>query len=169
MKNAPVWPAYLVAAACLAIALISSIANISLSGQLKQEQRERANLTERSKSLARTLVKTRTALFDVLDSHARRYRFDGGEVITRANRIYIALHDLPEPPRGKVYQAWTLAKGADKVTASRTFLPDSRGVALALLPADPRSIAGVSVTMEPEGGSKEPTGKPLVDVTFGPE
>ncbi len=169
VKQTTVWPAYLVAAACFAIALISSIANISLSGQLKQEQREMANLKERSTSLARTLVRTRTALFDILDSHSRRYPVNGGEVITHANRIYLALHDLPEPPRGKVYQAWTLSKGSNRVAASRTFLPDARGVALALLPADARTTAAVSVTVEPEGGSKEPTGKPLMNVTFGPE
>ena len=52
MKHAAAWPAYLVAAVCFAIALISSIANISLLGQLKQEQRERAILSERSMALA---------------------------------------------------------------------------------------------------------------------
>lgn len=166
MKNAATWPAYLVAAACFAIALISSIANISLLGQIKQVQRENANLSERSKALARNLVNERTALFDVLDTHARHYQMSDGEVITHGSRIYLALHALPEPPRGKVYQAWTLAKGSTKATASPTFLPDARGVALIVLSADARSTAEVSVTLEPDGGSKEPTGKPLMDVAF---
>jgi Anti-sigma-K factor rskA len=155
-----------VAAACFAIALISSIANISLLGQIKQEQRENANLSERSKALARNLVNERTALFDVLDSHARHYQMSEGEVITHGSRIYLALHALPEPPHGKVYQAWTLAKGATKATASPTFLPDARGVALIVLSADARTTAEVSVTLEPDGGSREPTGKPLIDVAF---
>jgi hypothetical protein len=166
VKHASPWPAYLVAAACFAIALISSIANISLSGQVKQQQRDLAIVSERSTSLARSLANERTALFDILDTHARHYLLGNGEVITRGSRIYLALRAMPDPPRGKVYQAWTLAKGATKVVASQTFLPDPRGVALIVLPADARSTAEVSVTLEPDGGSKEPTSKPLMDVSF---
>lgn len=163
MRNAAAWPAYLVAAACFAIALISSIANISLLGQLKQEQRERASLSERSTALARNLVQERTALSDVLDMRANRYPIAGGEIITHGSRIYLALHALPEPPHGKVYQAWTRTRDATKMTASPTFLPDARGAALVVLTADARSAAEVSVTLEPDGGSKEPTSKPLMD------
>jgi len=166
MKNAAAWPAYLVAAACFAIAIISSIANISLLGQLKQGQREIATLSERSRALARELVNERIALFDVLDSNARRYPVADGEIITHANRIYLALHALPEPPRGKVYQAWTLDKGATKLTASPTFLPDARGIAFIILTADARSTTEVAVTLEPDGGSREPTSKPLLDVAL---
>lgn len=166
VNRATAWPAYLVAAACFAIALISSIANISLLGRLRQEQRELATLSERSTALARTLANERIALFDMLDSHAQHYQIRDGEVVTRGSRIYLVLRALPEPPRGKVYQAWTLAKGSTKVIASPTFLPDSRGLALVVLSADARSTVEVSVTLEPEGGSKEPTSKPLMDVAF---
>ncbi len=166
MKPATAWPAYLVAAACFAIALISSIANISLLGQVKQQQRELANLSERSLALARTLAGERTALFDVLDTHARHYQFGTGELVTHGTRIYLALRTVPEPPHGKVYQAWTITRGSTKALPSSTFLPDARGVALIVLPADARSTAEVSVTLEPDGGSKEPTSKPLMDATL---
>lgn len=163
MKRATAWPAYLVAAACFAIALISSIANISLLGQIRQQQRELANLSERSTALARNLAGERTALFDVLDTHARHYQFGAGEVVTHGSRIYLALRAVPEPPRGKIYEVWTVAKGSTKAQAAPTFLPDARGVALIVLTADARSTAEVSVTVEPDGGSKEPTSKPLMD------
>jgi hypothetical protein len=166
VKHTAAWPAYLVAAACFAIALISSIANISLLGQIKQVQRENANLAERSTALARSLVEQRTALFDVLDPRARHYQAGDGEVITRGSRIYLVLHALPEPPRGKVYQAWTFAKGSNKAAPSPTFLPDARGGALIFLTADARATQEVAVTLEPEGGSKEPTTKPVVEATF---
>ena len=166
MKHASAWPAYLVAAACFAIALISSIANISLLGQLKQEQRERANLSERSIALARNLASERTAVFDLLDTHARHYAMGNGEVIARGSRIYLAMRELPEPPHGRVYQAWTVTKGSSHATPSPTFLPDARGVALIVLTADAHDITEVSVTLEPDGGSKEPTSKPLMDVTL---
>jgi len=166
VKPVSPWPAYLVAAACFAIALISSIGNISLLGQLKQQQRELANLTERSTALARNLAAERTALFDVLDTHAKRYATQNGDLITHGSRIYLALHELAEPPHGKVYQVWTLAKGANKVVPSQTFVPDARGVALIVLPADARSTAEISLTLEPDGGSKEPTSKPVLDVSL---
>jgi Anti-sigma-K factor rskA len=164
-----VWPVYLVAAACFVIALISSIANIALIGQLKQAQAEVASLSARSTSLARSLVDERTVLSDVFDSRAKHHQVNDGDVITRGSRIYLALHDLPEPPRGKIYQAWTLPKGATKMVASPTFLPDSRGVALIVLAADAHATAEVVVTIEPEGGSRQPTTKPLIDVAFGSE
>lgn len=167
MKNAPVWPAYLVAAGCFAIALISSIANISLMGQLRAQNRELAYLSERSTTLSRRLAVERMELFDMLDVGAHHYPVGSGDVITRGSRIYLALHDLPEPPHGKVYQAWTIAKGTTKLIAAPTFLPDAGGVALVVLPADARTTASVAVTVEPDGGSKEPTAKPLIEVSFG--
>jgi Anti-sigma-K factor rskA len=166
MKHATAWPAYLVAAACFAIALASSIANISLLGQLKQEQRERATLSERSMALAQALASVRTALFDMLDTHAKHYAIGDGEVITRGSRIYLALRALPEPPRGKVYQAWIVVKGTTKPLAAPTFLPDARGVALIVLPADAQATTAVSVTLAPGGGSKEPTAKPLMNASL---
>ena len=105
-------------------------------------------------------------LFDVLDTHAHHYQSGDAEVITRGSRLYLALHALPEPPHGKVYQAWTIAKGSRKSTPSPTFLPDARGAALVVLTADARSTQSVSVSLEPEGGSKEPTSKPLIEVSF---
>lgn len=154
------------AAVCFAIALISSVANISLLGQVKLQQRELASLEERSNSLARSLANERTALFDMLDSRARHYTIGNGEVVTRGSRIDLALHELPEPPRGHVYQVWTRSLGSAKLSPSPTFLPDARGVALVLVPADARATSEVSVTIEPEGGSKEPTGKPIISVAF---
>ena len=163
VKHASAW-AYVVAAVCFGIALLASMANIALLGQLRLEQRRAVTLSERSKTLARTLADERTALFDLLDNHTRHYAIGNGEVITRGSRIDLALHDLAEPPKGQVYQVWTLPKDSSKAVPSPTFLPDSHGVALIIVPADARTTATVSVTLEPDGGSKEPTTKPLIDV-----
>lgn len=159
------WPAYLVAAVCFAIALISSIVNISLMGHIKQQQRELVHLSDRSAALARNLATERTALFDMLDSHAHRYQIGDGEVIARGSRMYLALHALAQPPRGRVYEAW-VTQGAARALPSPTFLPDARGVAFIVLPADARTATDVSVTIEPDGGSREPTMKPLMHVSL---
>jgi hypothetical protein len=163
VKQTSVW-AYLVAAACFAIALLVSIVNIDLLSQVRVQQRETASLSEHSRVLARTLAEERTALFDLLDNRTQHYAIGNGEVITRGSRIDLAIHELPEPPRGQIYQVWTLPKGATKMIASPTFVPDAHGVALIIVPADARATVSVAVTLEPDGGSKQPTSKPLIEV-----
>lgn len=155
------WPAYLVAAACLAIAIVSSMANISITGQNRQMRTELARSEDETKRLAQTLNQSRTTIADLLSIDAKHYDVDGGQIVTRAGHVYIAMRSLPQPPRGKVYQAWTLAKGAKKVAPSYTFVPDSNGVAVVALPVDARSMAAVAISVEPEGGSKQPTSKPI--------
>jgi len=158
------WPAYLVAAACLAIAIVSSMANISLSAQNRQMQTELSRSADASKKLAQSLSQTRITIADLLSSDAKHYDLEGGQIVTRGSHLYIAMHSLPQPPRGKVYQAWTLAKGGKKVAPSDTFVPDSNGVAVVPLPVDPRTMAAVAISVEPEGGSKQPTTKPIAVV-----
>jgi len=161
----PVWPAYLVAAACVAIAIVSSMWNVALVGQVRQSQQEIARVSQRSDSLARALEDQRTMLSDLMGSGAKRYAANDGEVVMRGNRAYIAMHDLPQPPRGKVYQAWTLPKGSTKMVPSLTFVPDAHGVAVVSLPPDAHSMAAIAVSVEPDGGSKQPTTKPILVVT----
>jgi anti-sigma-K factor RskA len=76
-------------------------------------------------------------------------------------RIYVVAHGLPRLPAGKVYQMWTLAKGATKVAPSVTFVPDSAGDALVAVPADPATTAEAAISVEPAGGSQQPTTKPI--------
>lgn len=157
-----VWPAYLVAAACVAIAIATSVWNVAVTGQLHQAQQEAARATTRSRELARTLADDRTTLSDLLGSDARRYVQGNGAVVTRGSRLYVTMRDLAKPPRGRVYQVWTLPKGAKTMVPSSTFVPDARGVAVIALGADARATAAVAVSVEPEGGSKRPTTKPIL-------
>jgi anti-sigma-K factor RskA len=158
------WPVYLVAAACLAIALISSISDVMLSGQLKQSQTELAQLRSRTNALASALADRQAAISDLLSSGAKHYPVDNGEVVRSGSRLYIAMYDLATPPRGHVYQAWTLPKGSKTMAPSLTFVPDSHGVAFVSLPAGASDTSAVAVSLEPEGGSKQPTTKPLIVV-----
>lgn len=162
--RSPIWPAYLVAAACVAIAIISSMWNVALTGQLRQAQQELARTTQQSRTLAATLADERMTLSDLLGVDAKHYVQGAGEVVTRGSRIYVAMHDLPQPPRGKVYQAWTLPKGGKTMVPSATFVPDAHGVAVVALAPDARATSTVAVSVEPEGGSKQPTTKPILVV-----
>ncbi len=81
--------------------------------------------------------------------------------LARAHSIYVIAHGLPPLPSGKVYQAWTLAKGATRMAPSVTFVPDSAGNAEVTVPADPATTAAAAISVEPVGGSKQPTTKPI--------
>lgn len=140
------WPAYAFAAACLAIAIVTGLVNVSLNAQLRAE-------VAQTRGQAQIIA-------DLSASDAQRYLFARGEVVTRGDRLYLAMHDLPALPKGRTYQAWTLAKGATKVAPSATFDP-AAGVALVRLPEAATTIAAVAVSVEPAGGSRQPTTKPI--------
>ena len=165
-RPAFVWPAYLVAAACVAIALLTTISNISIGGQLKSAQSELDASRIASTQSSRSLDQARTTIADLTSGDAKRYPIPNGMVVARGGKIYLAMHDLPTPPKGHVYQAWTLPKGAKVVAPSLTFVPDPHGVAVLALPQDARVTAAVAISVEPDGGSKAPTTKPVALVTL---
>lgn len=141
--------AYGVAAAALALAVLAGAYDASLYGRIA---RERALVTAQSSTIAALLA-----------LHGRRVVFTDGEVLVSKGKLYIATQ-LRTPPRGKVYQVWTLAKGARAVAPSVTFSPGDAGVAVITVPRDPVTLAAVAISVEPAGGSKQPTTKPLVFV-----
>jgi hypothetical protein len=147
-----VWPGYLLAAACLALALFTGMWNISL--------RERLN---RDEALS---MQQQQTIADFMAPDVQRHSFKHGEVLMRGQRLYIAMHDMPMPPHGMVYQAWTLAKGAKKVAPSKTFMPNVTGMTVVPLPEAATTLAAVAVSIEPEGGSQQPTSKPIAVVTL---
>ncbi len=147
------WGTYLVAAACLAVAVWTSFVNISLNHQLHGAQA--------------TLAATQTTIADLTSAHAQRFAVNGGEIVRVHGRIYLAMHDMPQPPRGKVYQAWTLPKGAKTMRPSLTFVPDAHGTALVALPVNAALTSAVAVSVEPAGGSKQPTSKPVLVEQLG--
>lgn len=155
-----VWPAYAVAAACLAIALGTSVFNITLNERVRSAQTQIAQLYGQSNQLHREVALQRTELADLTASDSQHYSVAGGEVVRHGNRLYIAMQAMNMPPRGKVYQAWVMHAGAEKMTPSVTFMPDRTGIAVLPVPGRATSFVEVAVSMEPEGGSKQPTSKP---------
>jgi len=161
-----VWPAYAVAAACLAVALVTSIVNISLNEEVRNSEAQVAAMNRHSSALMRELAFQRTALADLIAPDSSRYPVANGEVVKHGSRIYIAMDALPEPPKGKVYQAWTLHQGASTMSPSVTFVPNAGGVAVVPLPGNGSNVVAVAVSVEPDGGSKQPTSKPTFVLKF---
>jgi len=161
-----VWPAYAVAAACFAIALITSIVDLSLNSQMRAMHEEVATLRAQVADASRQTNTERTMMADLMSTDARRYSVPHGEVVTRGANMYIVMHAMPMPPKGKVYQAWTQANGSPNMAPSITFMPNRNGVAVVKLPQSAAHTTVLAMSMEPAGGSKAPTAKPEFVVRF---
>jgi anti-sigma-K factor RskA len=147
-----VWLAYAAAAACLAFAIVTGLLDVSLNARLA---RERAQSSLQAQTIA-----------DFMAPDSKHRQFHDGEVLMHGQRLYIAMHNMPMPPKGKVYQAWTLTKGAKSVAPSMTFMPSAGGMTVVRLPEAATTLAAVAVSVEPEGGSLQPTTKPIAMVTL---
>ncbi len=73
----------------------------------------------------------------------------------------ITVNGLPPAPDGKTYQLWYV--GPDGAASSAgLFGVDAEGSGQALLAGDASSAAKVAMTLEPTGGSTQPTTDPVV-------
>ncbi|MGH7738136.1 MAG: anti-sigma factor [Candidatus Tyrphobacter sp.] len=164
----PVWPAYLVAAACFALAIGTSLSNLTLTSQLRQAQASSQRESARASSLLRNLSLERTALADLESPSAQHYGAANAQVVSSNGRLYVLMSALPMPPRGRIYQAWALERGAASMTPSVRFIPDRHGIAVvALGDVDASRTTAVAVSVEPDSGSKAPTSRFVLDVTLG--
>ncbi|MFC3979929.1 anti-sigma factor [Streptosporangium jomthongense] len=72
---------------------------------------------------------------------------------------------LGDPPAGRVYQLWQLAPG--RITSAGLLASSGSGGTVPVLSALGADVGQVGVTVEPAGGSRQPTSTPLllVDVS----
>ena len=71
----------------------------------------------------------------------------------KEHRAVLVTEDLPEPPAGKVYQLWLQTPSEDMVPAG--LMP--AGGSTALLDGNADDAIGVGLSLEPAGGSDQPT------------
>ena len=82
------------------------------------------------------------------------------ELVTlEGDRAVLVAENMPPVPEGKTYQIWVI-KG-DTPKPSGLFEPKGNSVAAVVENPVERADA-VAVTVEPEGGSKEPTTDPML-------
>lgn len=158
-------------AASLLLALTYSIAawqseRKSLSASLAQNQSEAAQLREklsRESSRADEIAQINSVLASPQNP---RIEMAGlGEQASSSGKIYwdiqakrwVVTADLPPAPSGKVYQLWFVT--ADAKVSAGLIEPDDRGHAFAVvnLPSDIEKVEAAAITLEPKGGSQQPT------------
>jgi hypothetical protein len=131
--------------------------------------RERDDLSHERNSLSEELAAWRRQVDDIVSPRTRVIAMVGDEtpqanakVIwdSKAQQWAIYIFDLPAPPSDKDYQLWYVTKNA-KISA-KVFSTDGQGQAVLKLTLPPNALAGLAataVTLEPKGGSPQPTGK----------
>jgi hypothetical protein len=161
------WLAYLAIAASIAVVLSSALNNAALRSQHDADQTRIATLqqafeaqTKLASELRDRLSESDARLAALLSPSAKHFAIPQGQVIESGGRIFLALHSLPPLGPNKVFQAWTVVKGAKGVAPSITFRADSHGTALIELPEAAGNLAAVALSVEPVGGSRQPTSKP---------
>ena len=131
--------------------------------------RERADLSRERNSLTEELAARRRQVDDIVSPRTKVIAMVGDETPqayakvlwdTMAQQWVIYIFDLPAPPSDKDYQLWYVTKNA-KISAA-VFRTDEQGQIVLKLTLPPDALAGLAataVTLEPRGGSLQPTGK----------
>ena len=71
----------------------------------------------------------------------------------KVDRAVLVTEDMPPPPDGKVYQLWLQSPSQDMISAG--LMP--AGADTALLEGSANDAVGAGVSLEPAGGSEQPT------------
>jgi len=90
---------------------------------------------------------------------------DCGDLVASGGVLRLDARGLETPPAGKVYQAWVIHPKQEPIPEP-TFSVDSSGAGSVEIAAAPTKGDIVAVTIEPAGGSKQPTSKPLLVATI---
>jgi anti-sigma-K factor RskA len=130
---------------------------------------ERDNISRQRDDLSRELAMSKRQIDDIVSPWTKVIAMVGDETPeanakvvwdTKANQWAIYIFNLPPPPSDKEYQLWYVTKNA-KISAW-IFSTDEQGRTVLKLTLPPEALAGLAataVTLEPKGGSPQPTGK----------
>ncbi|MFC8131219.1 anti-sigma factor domain-containing protein [Streptomyces sp. NPDC057302] len=147
-------------AACLALA--AGFGGIAVwQNQRADEASEQAQQAQRqSEQLAQVLAAP--------DAKASTGRLSDGAtgtvvVAKSLNQAAFVAAKMPEPPSGKVYQLWF---NDDGTMRSAGLMDPGRSTEAVLLDGPVDQASGIGITVEPAGGSKEPTTDPVALMNF---
>jgi len=103
---------------------------------------------------------------DARDAEEYTQTHDGVEVTVVRSRslgkAVLVTDDLPAPPEGRVYELWLAHEDEGMVPAGLM----GGGAQEVVLEGDAAAAIGAGITVEPEGGSDQPTSAPMMSFTF---
>lgn len=122
----------------------TTITNQDLETQLNDIQKIESIL--RDESLTTVVLNAQNNF----DAHAKIY-WDKNQ-----QKVHLDIKGLPEPPKGKVYQVWSLTLNP-LTPKSIAVLDNSQNNSKLYTIDNPNASQAFGITLEPEGGSKSPT------------
>ena len=153
----------------IAATALLALASAYLFTQSAKLARERDDLSRERNSLTEEMAAWRRQVDDIVSPRTKVIAMVGDETPqanakvfwdTETQKWVIYVFDLPAPPSDKDYQLWYVTKNA-KISAA-VFRTDEQGQTVLKLTLPPDALAGLAataVTLEPRGGSPQPTGK----------
>jgi anti-sigma-K factor RskA len=144
------------AAAAVVIAAAGGLAGIAWQGHEAAQKAEVAAEREARRTAQLTRVLTDPTRVEAVQASSI-----GGvaTVVAAQGTAVLAADRLPAPPSGKTYQVWSIGK--DSVISSAGLLELQNGQGQSLV-AGVTAGDSVAVSVEPAGGSKQPTTKPIL-------
>ncbi|MEU5100601.1 anti-sigma factor [Streptomyces sp. NPDC020996] len=143
-------------------ALAASVAAATVFGGTAVWQYERAQNARHEAAQAQRAVGDLTSVLTAPDAKSRSARLAGGTgtlvVSAGRDRAVFMASDMKEPPRGKVYQLWFSDGGKMR---SAGLMDPGRSSQAVLMRGAVDGASGVGITVEPAGGSKQPTSPPV--------
>lgn len=143
-------------------ALAASVAAAAAFGGTAVWQYERAQDARHEAAQARRHAEDLAGVLAAPDAQSRSAEVAGGTgtlvVSASRDRAVFVVSEMAAPPHGKVYQLWFADGG--KMRAAGLMDP-GRGSQAVLLRGAVDGASGVGITVEPAGGSKQPTSTPL--------
>jgi len=134
------------AAALLVIGLFSW--NMLLQGQVQDLQGQVASLQDSQQSRMVALAGTGAA-----------QRAEAEVILLKDHKAVLMAEDMPRVPENKTYQIWVIE--GDVPQPSGLFEPDGETVAAVVeKPLDEDDV--IAITIEPDGGSQQPTTDPML-------
>ncbi|MFI9562824.1 anti-sigma factor [Streptomyces rishiriensis] len=144
-------------------ALAACLAAAAALGATTVWQHQRAETaTEQARQAEQTTDRI-AAVLAAPDARARTAKLSGGAtgtvvVSASRNRAVLVVSAMARPPHGRVYQIWFDDGGAMR---SAGLMDPSRSDQAVLLRGAVGAASGVGITVEPDGGSQQPTSAPL--------
>jgi len=153
--QAPNWMGWAAAAVAVVLLAVISVYGLNLRQQVDQAKQRADQLAQAVAAM--TAPGSQVA---VLHGSGAAAGVSGFAAFPASGTGYVVMTDVPAAPSGMTYQAWFIADG--KPSSAGTMAPTSDGnvVAAGVTPTPGASV--VAVTLEPEGGSDQPTSDPII-------
>ncbi|MQA63653.1 MAG: hypothetical protein GEU86_19740 [Actinophytocola sp.] len=146
----------LVAAASLIVAVVLGVQVISANRDLDQTEQQLSQLTTRQTELVEVLAAADAQIV----THDRDDTAAAVVVSRELGKLAFVPRRMPAPGPGRTYQLWLITP---RDTHSAGLMPDPRRIAVAKTVRDMRQVG---VTVEPAGGSKQPTTDPIMQLAL---